>query len=155
MSEQIEKKNQVQKCTLTEENIAVWTGHIIDQKSSILQKKPLTRMKWSYEMLSMQIQFKDRNSINHSFWYVISKKYSHSKTVVGQNVDGQNVDRHNVEQTKCRQTHFIFRYEVETKTFIKWQVIQSDRKFSQLFNGIICHFVSVGEKFYSWKYNIK
>ena len=29
---------------------------------------------------------------------------------------------------------------------IKLQVIPSDRKFSQLFNGITCHFVSVGEK---------
>ena len=29
---------------------------------------------------------------------------------------------------------------------IKLQVIPSDRKFSRLFNGITCHFVSVGEK---------
>ena len=30
--------------------------------------------------------------------------------------------------------------------WIKWHVIPSDRKFSQLFNGITCPFVSVGLK---------
>ena len=44
------------------------------------------------------------------------------------------------------KNNYIFNYSEATRASIKYQFMPLNRKFSQLFNGITCHLVSLKKK---------
>ena len=44
------------------------------------------------------------------------------------------------------KNNYIFNHSEATRTSMKYQFMPLNRKFSQLFNGITCHFISIEQK---------